>query len=210
MGVKRLINMVLVAAVQLVKPRVVNGTITRYEIRLPRKPDGTEQRLGKGPYQASLQWPPYFEPSLDDANKAVTAAIGAKTTGFVDDQHIAKFLAPFFQVEDVDQVVTNAKSQSNEAQAEIERMALAGPETPSVDTTGVTTEKEQDSALNGAQVTALADLVKAVALGELPAASAIEIIIVGFPVQRDVAEKMVNAAAAGVKQPDTKSNLILP
>jgi len=203
MGVKRLINMVLVAAVQLTRPRAIDGVITRFEIKLPRTQAGQEQKLGKGPYQAQLQWPPYFEPSLDDVNKAVTAATGAKMSTLIDDEHAAKFLAPYFQVEDVDQVIASARAANGETQADIERMALAGP-----GDAAPITDKEQDSAFNGAQVTALADLVKAVALGELPAASAIEIIIVGFPVDRTVAEKMINAAAAGVKQPTPEPSKI--
>lgn len=188
MGVKRLINMVLVAAVQVTKPRIVEGSVTRYEIKLPRTPEGKEQKLGKGPFQAQLQWPPYFEPSLDDANKAVTAATGAKMAGLVDDEHAAKFLAPYFQMEDVQEVLDSAKESNGQAQADIERMALAGPEGPTEPTAP---DKAQDVALNGAQITALADLIKAVAAGELPAKSAIEVIIVGFPVSREVATKMV-------------------
>lgn len=203
MGVKRLINMVLVASVQLTKPRNLNGAITRFEIKLPKTPDGKDQHLGKGPFQAQLVWPPYFEPSLDDANKAVQAATGAKMAGLVDDEHAAKFLAPYFQIEDVQDVLDSAKAANGETQAGIERMALEGPEDGP--TTG-SPDKAQDVALNGAQVSALADLVKAVAAGELPAASAIEIIIVGFPVSREVATRMVGAGPADKKS----SGLILP
>lgn len=59
------------------------------------------------------------------------------------------------------------------------------------------TGKAQDTALNGAQITALADLVRSVASGELPASSAIEIITVGFPVGREQAAAMVAEAAPG-------------
>jgi predicted enzyme related to lactoylglutathione lyase len=206
MGVKRLINMVLVAAVQLTKPRITNGTLTRFEIKLPKTADGVEQKLGKGPFQAQLQWPPYFEPSLDDANKAVQAATGAKLSGFIDDEHAAKFLAPYFQMEDVQEVLDSAKAANGQVQADIEREALDGPEgmpEPAAP------DKAQDVALNGAQVTALADLVKSVAAGELPGASAVEILIIGFPISREVAEKMINAAAPTPK-PGKASGLILP
>jgi len=207
MGVKRLINMVLVAAVQLTKPRLADGKITRFEIRLPKTSDGQTQKLGKGPFQADLAWPPYFEPSLNDANMAVQAASGARMAELIDDAAATKFIAPFFQLEDVSKSVASIKSATGQAQAEIERMALEGPErdelnAPGVDMGGETPDKKQDVALNGAQVTALADLVKSVALGELPAIAAIEIIIVGFPVPREVATKMVNAAAANATKPD--------
>jgi len=200
MGVKRLINMVLVASVQLTKPRNVNGAITRFEIKLPKTADGKEQKLGKGPFVASLQWPPYFEPSLDDANKAVQAATGAKMAGLVDDEHAAKFLAPYFQVEDVVDMLDGAKAASGQVQADIEREALSGPEESP---TAAAPDKAQDVALNGAQVTALADLVKAVAAGELPAKSALEIIIVAFPVSREVATRMVMPEGEAVTKVET-------
>jgi hypothetical protein len=203
MGIKRLINMVLVASVQLSSPRIANGAVTRYTIRLPKRKDGQDQRLGKGPFTADLTWPSYFEPSLNDANLAVQAASSAKMSGLVDDEHAAKFVASFFQVEDVAGVAANVRTASGAEQAKIEAQALAGPEReeflkPGLPEDAPSTGKEQDAALNGAQVTALADLVKAVAAGELPAESAIEIIIVGFPVDRAVATKMVNAAVKPV------------
>jgi hypothetical protein len=188
MGVKRLINMVLVASQSLTKPRVEGAQIVRYQIRLNKRPDGTEQRLGKGPYVASLTWPPYFEPSIMDANTAVQAALGAKSGGLVDQKTATKFIAPFFQIEDVDDVANAAAAASGANQADLERMAVGGP---SVDVNTEAPEKEADAALNGAQVTALADLIKSVALGELPASSALEIIVVGFPVDRATAERML-------------------
>ena len=51
-------------------------------------------------------------------------------------------------------------------------------------------------AYNGAQVTALADVIKSVAMGELPAASAIAMLQVGFPVSAEEARTMVAPAAA--------------
>lgn len=100
MGIKRLINMVIVAAASLTKPRLVDSQVTRYQITLHKSPDGKERRLGPGPYQADLTWPPYFEPDLSDATNAVTAAVGAKTGGLIDTEHAVKMIAPFFQVED--------------------------------------------------------------------------------------------------------------
>lgn len=130
LGVKRLVNMVLVAAAQLAKPRVVDGSMTRYEIRLPKKADGMAPHLGPGPYRATLSWPPYFEPSLMDATIAVQAATGAKTAGLVDDEHAAKFVASYFQVEDVGEMIKSVREAALQGQAELERMVLEESQAP--------------------------------------------------------------------------------
>lgn len=205
LGVKRLINMVIVASVQLQRPRLVDGSMTRFSIQLPKRPDGKDQTLGKGPYEATLSWPPYLEPSLDDAVKAVQAATGAKAAGLVDQEHATKFIAPFFQVEDSAAVAKKITHAGAEEQAEIERMALDGPEdTPETaepaepaETDGGET-KEADTALNGAQVTALADLIMSVAGGKLPVGAAKEIIMMAFPVSSDQVDRML-ASLQGVK-----------
>lgn len=55
----------------------------------------------------------------------------------------------------------------------------------------------QDSALNGAQITSLVDIVSKVASKELPRQSAIEIIVHSFNMDRVVAEKIVGDAGRG-------------
>jgi hypothetical protein len=59
------------------------------------------------------------------------------------------------------------------------------------------TEKPQDSALNGAQVSSLVDVVKSVAGGELPRESAIEIIMHAYNMTKEQAEKILGNAGAG-------------
>lgn len=192
MGVKRLINMALVAAVTLSRPRVANGQITRFEIKLPAKADGSPHKLGHGPFQATLAWPPYFEPSISDAMNAVNAAVNAKAGNLVDQETATKFIAPFFQIEDVAKAAKSASDSAGASQREVEQMALDGAEPDAVPDGGE--GKQADTALNGAQVTALADLVKSVAANELPAAAAIEIVMLGFPMERATAERMINSA----------------
>lgn len=55
-------------------------------------------------------------------------------------------------------------------------------------------EKAQDVALNGAQVTALVELVKSVVAGELPRDSAVAIIAAAFPLSRQQAEELIGEA----------------
>lgn len=60
----------------------------------------------------------------------------------------------------------------------------------------------QDTALNGAQVTALQEIIQSVALGQLPAASALAMIEVAFPgVDLGKIQKMVAAAANFTPKP---------
>lgn len=57
--------------------------------------------------------------------------------------------------------------------------------------------KDASAALNGAQVTALKDIVGAVAAGELPRASGIEMILAAFPLDRAQAEKIMGEVGRG-------------
>lgn len=60
----------------------------------------------------------------------------------------------------------------------------------------------QDTALNGAQLTALADLVVRVVNGEMPRESAINIIMVGFLLSREQAEQILSDAGDGFEGPE--------
>jgi hypothetical protein len=54
-----------------------------------------------------------------------------------------------------------------------------------------------DTALNGAQVTALLEVIASVVLGELPRESAVEVISTAFPVDRDAADRMLGTVGRG-------------
>ncbi len=62
-----------------------------------------------------------------------------------------------------------------------------------------TPEKEADSAFNGAQVAALAELIKSCAKGEIPPSAAKEIILASFPIKPDAVDRML--AGLGAKSP---------
>lgn len=81
------------------------------------------------------------------------------------------------------------------------------PQLPVNNQVATPTENVQTTAFNGAQVTALKDLVSAVGEGIIPAESAIEMMLVAFPITREVAEKMVLPAEKLVdaKTKDTTS-----
>jgi hypothetical protein len=58
-------------------------------------------------------------------------------------------------------------------------------------------DKIADAALNGAQVTALKDIITSVAAGELPRDSALEIVMLAFQLQRDAADRILGSAGRG-------------
>jgi hypothetical protein len=205
MGVKRLLNMVLVAAKRLTTPRIQNGSIVRQAFSLPPKIEVDpqtgksriiERRMGPGPYQVNLTWPQYFEPNVNDATNAVTAAVSAHTSQLIDQETAAKYIAPFFGVEDVSEMLEQVNKTAMQGQASLEQMALQGPTEGGEGGTAADTAKPEDlspqqAALNGAQVTALLALAQAVEAGQISAESAMGIIQVSFPVNTQQAFKIV-------------------
>lgn len=61
--------------------------------------------LLSGSEPVKLNWPPYFEPSLDDVTKASQAATTAFTGKLIDRTHAVKYIAPFFDVDNVQELV---------------------------------------------------------------------------------------------------------
>lgn len=118
-GVRVLVEMMIAAARKLSVPRAEAGGIVRGEIKLPLKivkhDDGTiEQvphRLGNGG-TVQLKWGPYFAPSVADAQAAASAAGAAKGAGILGDEEAAKYIAPFFKVEDATAMVARIREQA--------------------------------------------------------------------------------------------------
>jgi hypothetical protein len=135
-GVKPLLQMAMRAAKKLSTPtRSSDNTITRQKLHLPPRvwKEGdkvlTEERvIGSAPESLNLSWPRYFEPGLADATQAVQAAAGAKTASLIDNETATKFIAEYFQIEDVGQLVSKIQGEAKKAQAELEQMAMGGGE----------------------------------------------------------------------------------
>lgn len=130
-GIKPLVDMMLKAARQVTQPQAgPDGGLVRGKLTLPMKVDTnagqattTEHQLGPGGV-LELQWPGYFEPSLDDITKAVGAASAAQLGGLVDDEHAVKFVAPFFEVEDPQAMLEQIRSQKADDQAQMMASAM--------------------------------------------------------------------------------------
>lgn len=73
-----------------------------------------------------LEWPGYFQPSLTDMKEATAAAVAAKTGGLIDAETASRFVATYFHVEDVKEMLARIAGEEAQRQAEMEAMALGG------------------------------------------------------------------------------------
>jgi len=119
-----LMDMMVTAATRLGKSRVEGDSLVRYAIKLPPRmaKDGTrvERKPPENPEAVTVHWPGYFDTSIQDAQTAATAVGAAKATGVLDDENAAKFLAPYFRVEDVDAMLVAARRESGMSQASVD------------------------------------------------------------------------------------------
>ena len=107
--IKPLLEMMVHAIRAVERPVAMDGGILRRVVKLPpRIVTNMDMSVTKeervlppdGEFEITLNWGPYFEPSLDDALKAVQAATAAKLGGMLDHEHAVAYVAPFFLVED--------------------------------------------------------------------------------------------------------------
>lgn len=126
MGVKRLLNMVIVAVSRLTKSRVEGNQVIRGSLALPKRADGADHKLGPGPYRMAMQWPTYFEPSTQDTQQAVQAAVAAKVGELIDAETAIRFVAGHFAVEDVKAMAAKVAKEVDAKQTELEAEAIRG------------------------------------------------------------------------------------
>jgi hypothetical protein len=121
-GVKRLLLMVLKAAHKLGTRRsevLPDGTsaIVRSVIKLPKRRVMNEttgettfvqRELGAGE-EIDLQWPSYFTPSFEAILQAVQASGLAKQYGLIDEEKATQFIAEYFKITNVREVVIQAR-----------------------------------------------------------------------------------------------------
>ena len=136
MGVKKILEMAIRAARVLGESRVERregqpAQIVREVIELPPKmvdqPDGSvrfEARALGPSDRVVLKWPPYFEPTIDDAQKAVAAAGAAKQFGLVDLEHAVQFIASHFQIEDPQAVMEKIGEMDEEFAKQLEGQVM--------------------------------------------------------------------------------------
>lgn len=111
-GIKPFLQLVLKAARRLAVPKPMprqDGTtlLVRQSIKLPGQPT-----LGTKLGDVDLVWPPYFEPSVQDAEVVVRTATAAKNGGLIDTKTATKTIQPYFPIEDLDAVADAAKKEA--------------------------------------------------------------------------------------------------
>jgi hypothetical protein len=237
-GVKRLLEMVLFAARKLATPRIAGegeqSRVVRSLVRLPKTKDGVPRELGAGEL-IELDWPDWYEPSLDDTNKAVTAASSALTGGLVDKEHAVRFIAHYFNVENVSELVgklDEAEAAANApvdqsfdttvpdftgdsvdpadfAYAPLEEVPPVAPLPEDSFNPEVVESVAAEEALNGAQVKALIEILEKVYASTLPAAAAREVILGAFPtIAEDAVDRMLATAPAVTPKVETSPDAV--
>jgi hypothetical protein len=114
------------------QPTIVRGTVLvppRYEKDVTGAMVPKERIPGAGG-TITLKWPGYFQPSLDDVNKAATAAVAALTGGVIDDETAVGFVAPYFKVEDKSDLLDKVREAAAGGQADMFSQMLGGGEQP--------------------------------------------------------------------------------
>lgn len=108
------------------------------KVQVPPKltpgPDGKMQvqpRAIPAPDGPPLQivWPPYFQPTLDDANKAVTTAMQATggQSALMDLDTAVKFIAPYVaSIDNAQQLVDKLKQEADAKKAEMDAQMMQG------------------------------------------------------------------------------------
>lgn len=127
----------------------------------------------------SLAWGRYYEPTLSDISQAVGAAsIAAGGAPVLSHRSAVRFVASLVDVDDVDAEVEAILGSQADDRATLDAADAQGTlPTPVTDGAAAVA----DTALNGAQVTSLVEILGAVAAGTLPVETAKPLILAAFP-----------------------------
>lgn len=135
-GVKKLMGIALRTCRKYLAPKTdaSTGRPLLRKLRLSKRkvpshvPGFPDMELERSPGfsdDIELKWPPLVEPSMQDVQVAVTAAVAAVQGGLVDKKHAAQFIASYFQVEDVDAMLAELETKLKEDQAAQEQALFA-------------------------------------------------------------------------------------
>jgi len=196
--------------------RVLSGTLARSQGVLLRSYDAAAPALarlyGVGPDRArrwigacvTLTWGAYFDPSALDVKAAVeTAMIANGGRPVLSHRSAVASVASLFGVLDVDAEVDATEAAHTEAQGivsdSITKLAPTTDDAPDVtlDDSAMTPAAVSDTALNGAQVASMVEIVEKVAAGSLPRGAARAIIMRAFAVDAAGADDILGDAGQG-------------
>lgn len=138
-GIKPIIAMLIRAARKLKTPVRDEQTDAMVSLQIILPPKIVEEKddagnvtvntfervLGEGG-EIELVWPPYFPPNAQDALQAAQAVQAARTAKVLDREAAARFLAPYFGVEDVAGMLERLAKEEEEEQEQAEQRASLG------------------------------------------------------------------------------------
>jgi hypothetical protein len=85
-----------------------------------------KRELGPPGSVVVIQWGAYFDSSTTDIAASSDAATKAQQGGLIDQEHAARFVAPYFHVEDVPEMLAKVKREKEEAQAAMDQQLMGG------------------------------------------------------------------------------------
>ena len=163
-------------------------------------PDGTRRWIG---VPVTLAWGDYFEPSAMDRKSAVeTALLASGGAPVLSHRSAVASIAAMFGVQDVDAEVESAKVAHAATQGIVsDAITKLSPDDDApeltLDDTDPMPAAVADTALNGAQVASMVEVVEKVAAGTLPRGAARAIIMRAFAVDGAGADEILGDAGQG-------------
>jgi phage-related protein (TIGR01555 family) len=174
---------------QVLAPRIIKI------LRVLLAQEGSPVR-GKDLSRLTLRWPPLWSPSAKEQSEIFAATSAADVAlvdrGIIAPEEAASRFGEDGYSQDI-QVDPELRESEPVAAGEVD------PNAPAVDpaTGAPSSEDVQKSALNGAQVSSLLEIVQATARKELPRDSAVKIIELAFQVSAEEAGAILGSAGAG-------------
>ena len=163
-------------------------------------PDGSRRWIG---VPVTLAWGDYFEPSAMDRKSAVeTALLASGGAPVLSHRSAVASIAAMFGVQDVDAEVESAKAAHAATQGIVtDAITKLTPDDDApeltLDDTDPMPAAVADTALNGAQVASMVEVVEKVAAGTLPRGAARAIIMRAFAVDGAGADEILGDAGQG-------------
>jgi hypothetical protein len=158
----------------LLAPKLIRDAAGRVIEKRRREP-GTGEIL-------RVAWPRYTEPTLEEAKLAVETAVMALSGKIVDDTAAVALVAPYFAEEDSKGLLDRVRGAETARTLALDSAASGLAPGESLGGTEPLPPVVAPSApLNGAQITALLDIVQQTARGELDPEVAVRTITLSFP-----------------------------
>jgi len=93
--------------------RMATGKVGAYSFALPPRRDGKPRVLGPGGW-ISIKWGPYFAPTEQDKQIAISNIVAAKSGGLLDHENAVKQAAPSFGLHNPDEIFKKVKLEQQE------------------------------------------------------------------------------------------------